>query len=279
MKTTRPFLLTSFCAALCIAIFPSAPPARAQEVTEHVYAIGGGVTEPKLQQVEVTPSDSGACRKKLSGKVTFSIVVDTSGHPRNILFVKPLGTSLDKLALTVVKADQFQPATRNGAPVAAGLFVEVKLKGCMVPVGGDMQQLRLVGAPRQSFTEDNTRQGEIRFEPSTPQEPIESIAQPFEPGNGVTRPELIFAPEAKFTNLARREGITGACLISVIVDTNGLPRDLRVIHSVDNGLDHNALAAVSGYRFKPAMKNGEPVPVTITVEVNFRLYYKHRNSF
>ncbi len=38
------------------------------------------------------------------------------------------------------------------------------------------------------------------------------------------------------------------------------------------GLDENAVGAVNRYRFKPAMKAGlEPVPVQITVEVNFRL--------
>jgi hypothetical protein len=38
------------------------------------------------------------------------------------------------------------------------------------------------------------------------------------------------------------------------------------------GLSEKAIEAVSRYRFKPAMKNGEPVPVMVNVEVNFRLY-------
>jgi TonB family protein len=38
------------------------------------------------------------------------------------------------------------------------------------------------------------------------------------------------------------------------------------------GLDEKALEAVRKYKFKPAMKGGTPVPVSITVEVNFRLY-------
>jgi protein TonB len=38
------------------------------------------------------------------------------------------------------------------------------------------------------------------------------------------------------------------------------------------GLDEKAIEAVNQYRFKPAMKDGEPVPVRITVEVNFRLF-------
>jgi periplasmic protein TonB len=38
------------------------------------------------------------------------------------------------------------------------------------------------------------------------------------------------------------------------------------------GPDENALEAVLRYRFKPAMKGGKPVPVLITIAVNFRLY-------
>jgi outer membrane biosynthesis protein TonB len=39
------------------------------------------------------------------------------------------------------------------------------------------------------------------------------------------------------------------------------------------GLDEKAVAAVMKYKFKPALKDGKiPVPVMISVEVNFRLY-------
>jgi protein TonB len=46
-----------------------------------------------------------------------------------------------------------------------------------------------------------------------------------------------------------------------------------VIRTLGMGLDEKALEAVRKYKFKPAMKDGKtPVPVMITVEVNFRLY-------
>jgi TonB family protein len=45
-----------------------------------------------------------------------------------------------------------------------------------------------------------------------------------------------------------------------------------VVRKLDYGLDQSALDAVRRYRFKPAMRNGEPVPTMVTIEVNFRLY-------
>jgi protein TonB len=38
------------------------------------------------------------------------------------------------------------------------------------------------------------------------------------------------------------------------------------------GLDQKAMEAVSKWRFRPATKDGKPVPVMVNVEVHFRLY-------
>ena len=50
-----------------------------------------------------------------------------------------------------------------------------------------------------------------------------------------------------------------------------MPQNPRVVQSLDPGLDQNAIQAVMQYRFKPAMKSGQPVPVQMTILVNFRL--------
>jgi TonB family protein len=78
--------------------------------------------------------------------------------------------------------------------------------------------------------------------------------------------------EALFSDEARSKRISGVCFISLVVDAQGMPRNLRVIRPLGYGLDQKALEAVRKYRFKPAMRSGTPVPVMITVEVNFRLY-------
>jgi TonB family protein len=77
---------------------------------------------------------------------------------------------------------------------------------------------------------------------------------------------------AKYSEEARREKIMGVCLISMIVDAKGKPQNPRVVRALGYGLDEKALEAVRKYHFKPAMKGKVPVPVMITVEVNFRLY-------
>jgi protein TonB len=43
-----------------------------------------------------------------------------------------------------------------------------------------------------------------------------------------------------------------------------------VVRHLGFGLDEKALEAVRKYRFKPAMKNGVPVPVVLMIEINFQ---------
>jgi hypothetical protein len=51
-----------------------------------------------------------------------------------------------------------------------------------------------------------------------------------------------------------------------------MPQDIRITKSLDTGLDQNAIDAINQYRFKPGMKEGEPVPVMLHVEIRFKLY-------
>ena len=96
---------------------------------------------------------------------------------------------------------------------------------------------------------------------------------PLTPGvGGVSQPIPIFTPEAEFSDEARRQKYQGVCVISVIIDAQGNPQSPHLVRALGMGLDEKALAAVMRYRFKPAKKDGKPVAVRMTVEVNFRLY-------
>jgi periplasmic protein TonB len=92
-------------------------------------------------------------------------------------------------------------------------------------------------------------------------------------GGGVSAPQLIHSVEAEFSDEARRAKYQGVCLVSLIVDAQGNPQNIRVVRALGMGLDEKAIEAIRQYKFKPAMKDGKtPVPVPITIEVDFRLY-------
>jgi TonB family protein len=92
-------------------------------------------------------------------------------------------------------------------------------------------------------------------------------------GGGVSSPVLIYHVEAEFSDEARRAKYQGVCIVSIIVDRQGIPQNPRVVRPLGMGLDEKALEAIKQYRFKPAMKDGKTaVPVMINVEIDFRLY-------
>ena len=71
---------------------------------------------------------------------------------------------------------------------------------------------------------------------------------------------------------ARKSQQGGICLISIIVNTAGLPTDPQIVRCTDPIFAKNSMDAVMKYRFKPAMRvaNKTPVPVRISIEINFR---------
>jgi TonB family protein len=94
----------------------------------------------------------------------------------------------------------------------------------------------------------------------------------YQVGNGISAPVLLHTVEAEFSDEARRANYQGFCIVQMIVDTQGNPQNVRVIRPLGMGLDEKAVEAAGQYRFKPAMMYGKtPVPVMITVEVNFHL--------
>jgi TonB family protein len=92
-------------------------------------------------------------------------------------------------------------------------------------------------------------------------------------GGRISAPVLKHRVMAQYTDEARRAKYQGVCLIGLIVDTQGKPQNVHAVRTLGMGLDEKALEAIRQYKFKPAlMDHKTPVPVQITIEVDFRLY-------
>jgi TonB family protein len=91
-------------------------------------------------------------------------------------------------------------------------------------------------------------------------------------GPGVTPPSVTHQVEALFSEQARKNKVSGVVLLSFIVDRDGVPQNPRVLIGLGMGLDEKAVEALKQYRFTPAMENGQPVAVRMSMEVDFRLY-------
>ncbi len=94
---------------------------------------------------------------------------------------------------------------------------------------------------------------------------------PFRIGDGVTAPHVVSKVEPEYSEEARLTGLHGTVVLTVVIGEDGIAHDIEVVRSLGMELDDKAVAAVSQWKFAPGTKNGEPVPVIATIEVNFRL--------
>lgn len=90
-------------------------------------------------------------------------------------------------------------------------------------------------------------------------------------GGGVSAPVLIHKVEPEYTEEARAAKYQGTVSLYTEIAPDGTATNIRVVHGLGLGLDEKAIEAVKQWRFKPGQKDGKPVTVMATIEVNFRL--------
>ena len=95
----------------------------------------------------------------------------------------------------------------------------------------------------------------------------------YRPGNGVQTPRLITEVKPQYTAQAMRAKIQGEVLLECVVQPDGTVGNIRVVRSLDStfGLDQEAIAAARQWRFAPGTRQGQPVPVLVTIAIAFTL--------
>jgi protein TonB len=90
---------------------------------------------------------------------------------------------------------------------------------------------------------------------------------------GVSEPTLIREVKPNYTTDAMRAKTQGVVLMEVVVLADGTvdPRQIRIAHSLDAGLDREAVAAVRQWQFRPSLLLGRPVACRVLVELAFTL--------
>jgi TonB family protein len=256
---------------------PAAPPtANAQTGSQTVYYAGPDVTAPKPPTLTLTDAATGRC-KKLDGTVVLTAIVDEEGMARDVLLLHPIGNDLDKLAVRLVIGERFMPGIRNGLPVAVAVSIEVSLHTCIEDMNEAGQQGRFLKSrslpvQKTDLQKPPNKDATLSLPGNEPPLPENATPATYHVGGDITAPILLHFVEVEFSEKAHEEKISGTCLISLIVDEYGLPQNVQVAKSLEPSLDQKALYAVGQYRFKPAMRNGTPVPVMITLEVDFRSF-------
>jgi TonB family protein len=159
---------------------------------------------------------------KLEGSVLLSLVVGADGQPRDVHVVRPLGLGLDEEAVENVRAWQFKPGSKNGAPAEMMAYEEVFFR------------------PQRTLWDWHV------------------VRVAFQPPGEATRPVLIQTRFPPTVDVDENASIT----IAFDVGPQGVPANPRVIRASDARWGDELLAAIrAGWRFRPGTIDGHPATV------------------
>jgi protein TonB len=107
---------------------PGVGPGRGGGIGGGLFKVGGGVSAPRALSTPDPEYSEEARKAKYQGTVVLWLVVDQYGHPQNLKVARSLGLGLDQKAIEAVRQWKFEPAMKDGHPVAVQINVEVNFR-------------------------------------------------------------------------------------------------------------------------------------------------------
>ncbi len=93
--------------------------------------------------------------------------------------------------------------------------------------------------------------------------------QPVRVGGKIKEPRLLKSVAPSYPDDAMRAGLEGKVGLDCTIDVKGEVSEIRVVEGVQP-LSDAAVTAVKQWRYAPLLLNGKPVPMTLTVTMNFK---------
>lgn len=121
----------------------------------------------------------------------------------------------------------------------------------------------------ERLLEQERRGAELRRNVPPPSPGAGAADQPVRVGGNIAKPTQTVRVEAVKPERAVQAGISGMVILEATIGTDGSVTDAKVLRSIPL-LDEAAVAAVRQWKFTPTLLNGVPVPVVMTVTVNFQ---------
>jgi len=175
----------------------------------------------------------------LEGTVVLYAEVTPYGQAEGVRVLRSLGLGLDEKAVEAVRQWRFEPAfTEQGQPRRVGTTVSVDFS---LPAR-ESTGIRVYKAEKKEI---------FRLE------------------KGITPPRVDSRVEPTYTEKARVAKLEGATQLYCEITAEGRVENVQVLRGLGMGLDEAAASSLSQWRFHPATRDGQPVAVFLTVDVNF----------
>lgn len=154
------------------------------------------------------------------------------------------------------------PASPNAAPIVAP-------EGIVPEPDTDPPAVEIDRGLQTGLVQGDTSGGLLAPPPPPPPAP-ERPPEPVRLHAGIDAPRKVKNVTPVYPALARSAGAQGVVIIEAVIDAQGDVVSTKVLRSVPL-LDQAAMDAVRQWSYTPARLNGQPVPVVVTVTVNFTL--------
>jgi TonB family protein len=187
-----------------------------------------------------------AVKKHIEGRVIVQFVVDKDGTVRNANVVRSI-PELDKEAIRIVEAmPKWRPGKQDGKNVKVGFTLPITFK-----LDGNKHEVAL--------TETSPKAYDVVEE------------QPCFMG-GQHKMFEYFASHLKYPAAAQKDKMQGKVIIQFVVGKDGDISSARVVRSIREDLDNEALRVINSMpRWQPGKMEGKNVAVKFTVPFTFKL--------
>jgi protein TonB len=88
---------------------------------------------------------------------------------------------------------------------------------------------------------------------------------------GVTPPRVVKEGRPTYSPEAMRKKVQGEVVLKTIVNQKGDPTEIRIVQSLEESLDKEAVKALARWLFEPGRRNGDPVRVEVEVRLTFKV--------
>jgi TonB family protein len=227
--------------------------------------IGGAIQAPKKIKHVSPVYPEIAAKAKVQGIVILEVLIGTDGSVTETKVIRPVAL-LDEAAEAAVRQWEFTPTELNGVPVPVIMTVTVRfmLDPNGQPVATSLNEEELAEQARQVEAARAAAAADAPMPIWNPGDP------PLRIGGAIREPRKMKHVNPIYPVEAQDARVQGVVILELSLDQDGRVSDARVVRPVPM-LDDAALDAVLQWEFEPTMLNGQPVPVIMTVTVNFTL--------
>ena len=182
------------------------------------------------------------------------LVISFSPSPEERIATIPTGA---KVHITLDLQDPVRQA-EDTIPLLARVFQ-----------GGDLQQ-QIANFWRPSPEWEKNPDKLSKHLPGTVVGLLNGVVKVYSVGSEVLPPKPIHTPYPDYPAALRSHGNSDLVILCIVINEMGAPVFFAAAKSPSEALAEHAALAVAKWKFEPARREGQPVPVVINVEINFR---------